>query len=299
MTLRVSSLSHYQQTSQGLQAALARVQQVQQQVSSGKTITRWSDDPASASAAERYRSEEADWTMFGKSATDAKSWLSTADGALQSMSSIMARVKQLGVSASSGALTADSREAIAQEVEQLRDQLKDLGNTTQLGRSVFGGFQPQALAQDAAGNVTFVGDAGQVRRQVSPTVTVAVNVSAKDVFGFTAGAGQDLFSQLTALATATRTANTAGIAGAQSTLETRHADMLKGLAEIGAITNRVDQSVVTGQSALQDLAGLRSEREDVDLADAVMRLSTAQAGYTAALGAASRANLPSLADFLH
>ena len=34
------------------------------------------------------------------------------------------------------------------------------------------------------------------------------------------------------------------------------------------------------------------------MADAVLQLSAAQASYTAALGAASKANLPSLADFL-
>ncbi|MGB8650537.1 MAG: flagellar hook-associated protein FlgL [Mycobacteriales bacterium] len=296
--MRVSSLSAYLQTSQGLQSALGRVQQVQAQVSSGKALTSWADDPANASSAERYRAEEADWSTYQKSATDAKSWLGTADGALQSMSAIMTRVKQLAVSAQSGGLTADSREAIASEVEQLRDQLKDFGNTTQLGRSVFGGFQPAALAQDATGTVTFVGDSGLVKRQVSSTVTLDVNVSAKDLFGFTAGAGQDVFSQLTALAAATRSGNDAAVAASQTTLETRHGDILKGLAQIGATTNRVESAETTGNNALQDLASRRSAVEDVDLADAVLRLNSAQAGYTAALGAASRANLPSLADFL-
>lgn len=297
--MRVSSLSQYLQTSQGLQSALGRVQQVQAQVSSGKTLTSWADDPASASAAERYRAEEADWATYQKSATDATSWLGAADGALQSMSTIMSRVKQLAVSAQSGALTTQSREAIASEIDQLRDQLKDLGNTTQLGRSIFGGFQPAALAQDAAGNITFVGDAGQVKRQVSPTVTLDVNVSGSSVFGFTAGAGQDVFSQLSALSAATRSGNNAAVSAAQTTLEARHDDMLKNLAQVGATTNRVESSQSTGSLAVQDLASRRSAVEDVDLADAVMRLSSAQAGYTAALGAASRANLPSLADFLH
>lgn len=296
--MRVSSLSSYLTTSQGLGAALTKVQDVQRQVSTGKTLTRWSDDPASASAAERYRAEASDYTTYQKSSTDATAWLSAADGALQSMSGIMARVKQLGVSATNGSLTKDSREAIAQEVEQLRNEMRDLGNTTHLGRSLFGGFQPTALSTDALGVVTYAGDAGQVQRQISPTITLAVNVSARDVFGFTAGAGQDLFSQLTDLANAARTGNSAAIATAQSTLEVRHGDILKGLSRVGAATNRVETAQAAGSTALQDLASRRSEVEDVDLADAVVRLNSAQAGYTAALGAAARANLPSLADFL-
>lgn len=296
--MRVSSLSSYLTTSQGLGAALTKVQDVQRQLTTGRTLSRWSDDPASASAAERYRAESADYSTYQKSANDAKAWLSAADGSLQSMSTIMARVKQLGVSASNGGLTQDSREAIAQEVEQLRNELRDLGNTTHMGRSLFGGFQPTALTTDAAGNVTYSGDAGQVMRQVSPTITLPVNVSAKDLFGFTAGAGQDLFSQLTDLANAARSGSTAALATAQTTLEVRHGDILKGLSKIGAATNRVETAQTSGSTAIQDLASQRSEVEDVDLADAAMRLSSAQAGYTAALGAASRANLPSLADFL-
>lgn len=296
--MRVSSLSAYLTTTQNLGSALARVQQVQQQVASGKTLTRWSDDPAAGAAAERYRAQEADWSTYQRSATDAQAWLSTADGALQTMSSVMVRVKQLAVSAQSGGLTADSREAIASEVEQLRDQLRDLGNSTHLGRSLFGGFQSQALSADPQGNVTFTGDAGAVQRQVSPTVTVTVNVSAQEVFGFAAGAGQDLFSQLGALAAATRAGSSTGIQAAQTGLSARHSDILKGLSTVGAVSNRVVVSATAGTQALQDLASRRSEVEDVDLADAVLRMSSAQAGYTAALGAAARANLPSLADFL-
>ena len=295
--MRVSSLSQYFSTTQGLGSALERVQREQQKVAGGKALTRWSDDPAAASTAERYRAEEADWSTYQRSSTDAQGWLSSADGALQSMSSLMARVKQLGISASSGSLTAASREAIADEIDQLRNELQDLGNTSHLGRSLFGGFSGAALIT-VAGTVTYTGDGGQVQRQISPNVTLSVNLDAKDVFGFTAGAGQDVFSQLTALAAATRAGSTAGIAAAQTTLEARHDDILTGLSQVGSITNRVEAAQTAGASATEDLAARRSEVEDVDLADAVMRLTSAQAGYTAALGAASRANLPSLADFL-
>jgi flagellar hook-associated protein 3 FlgL len=291
-------MSQYLTTAQGLSSALDRVQQTQQQLSTGKVLSRWSDDPAAASAAERYRSEEADWQGYQRSAADAQSWLSTADGALQSMSGVLARVKQLAVSAASGALTPQSREAIATELDQLREELRDLGNTTHLGRSVFGGFAANALATGAGGAISYVGDGGAVLRQVSPTVTVAVNVDARDVLGFAAGAGQDVFSQLADLAAAVRSGNGPAVASAQTTLEARHGDVLRGLADVGSAANRVELAQSAGSAALQDLAARRSEVEDVDLADAVLRLSSAQAGYSAALGAASRAQLPSLADFL-
>lgn len=296
--MRVSSISTYLTTSQSLASALERVQKEQAQVGSGRVLTRWSDDAPAASAAERYRAQEADWASYQRTATDAKGWLGSADGALQSMSSVMSRVKELAVSAANGSLTAASRRAIAEEVDQLRTQLRDLGNTTHLGRSLFGGFGANALATDPAGPISWAGDGGAVQRQVSPTITLQVNVSGKDLFGFGATAGEDLFSQLTALSDAVSTNDVPALGTIQGTLQSRHEDILRGLGQVGTTTNRVDAAQTAGGVAVQDLASRRSELEDVDLADAVLKMSAAQAGYTAALGAASRANLPSLADFL-
>jgi flagellar hook-associated protein 3 FlgL len=294
--MRVSTYGSYLVTSQSLASAMERVQNVQTQIGTGKAITAWADDAPAAASIERYRSQEADWASYGRSANDANSWLATADGTLQSMSSLMSRVKQLAVSANSGGLTATGRKAIGDEVDQLRTELRDLGNTTQLGRSLFGGFGADALATASDGTITYAGDGGQVKRQVSPTTTVTVNVSAKDVFGFTSG--QDLFSTLTALSTAARSGDSAALSSLQGTLQSRHDDILSALSNVGTTTNQVDTSLTAGSTALQDLATRRSDLEDIDIADAVLRLNAAQASYTAALGAASKANLPSLADFL-
>ncbi len=294
--MRVSTNSVYLTSAQSLAAALERVTTQQTSVATGKAITKWSDDAPNATSVERYRSQEADLTSFQRSATDAQGWLAAADGNLQSMSSLMARVKELTVAATSGALTSTSREAIAAEVDQLRDQMRDLGNTSHLGRSLFGGFAATALSSNDP--VTYTGDGGGVQRQVSPTITLTVNVDAKSVFGFDLGPGKDVFSQLSALSTAVRTSDNAGVAAAQTALQANHDGVLKALATVGTTTNRVDTAYADGATALQALATQRSSLEDVDYAYAVLQLSAAQAGYQAALGAASKANLPSLADYL-
>lgn len=298
--MRVSTIGTYLTTSASLGGALERVQRSQTQIGSGKAITRWSDDAPAATAAERYRSEEADWTSFQRTATDAQGWLGAADGALQSMSSLMRRAKELAVQAQSGALSGESRTAIADELDQLRTELRDLGNTQHLGRSLFGGFGAKALTTSSSGAITYAGDAGQVSRQVSPTITLAVNVTGAaggdDLFGF--GSGQDVFSTLGSLSTAVRNGDGASVQALQGTLQARQGDILRGLAKVGTSTNRVDTAKDAGNVALEDLASRRSQLEDVDIAKAVLEMNSAQAGYTAALGAASRANLPSLAEFL-
>ena len=83
--MRVSTLTSYYLTTKTLGDALSRVQQEQGKVASGKQLTSWADDAPAASAVERYRSQEADWTSYQRSANDAKSWLGAADGTMAAL----------------------------------------------------------------------------------------------------------------------------------------------------------------------------------------------------------------------
>lgn len=294
--MRVTTNGTYLAMSANLGTALSRVSDVQNKLGSGKQIQSWSDDTPAATAASRYRAEDAEWASYEKVALDAKGWLGSADGTLQSMTSLLTRVNQLAVGAVNGSASADGRQAAASEIEQLRAELVDLGNTRYLGRPLFGGFSSDRALSESGGTISYVGDDGQVRRQVTPTIALTVNVTAKSLFGL--GSGQDVFTTLQKLADAARSGDTAALASGQNALQAAQASVLKGLAQIGATTNRVDAASQANSMAREDLQARRSELEDVDVASAVLQLQAAQAGYQAALGAASRANLPSLADFL-
>jgi flagellar hook-associated protein 3 FlgL len=294
--VRVSTTSTYLRAAQGLGGALSRVQDVSQQLASGKRVNRWSDDAPAATSAGRYRAQEADWQSYRRVATDARGWLDTADGALQSMSTALARLTSLATSAVNGALSADAREAIASEVEQLRTEIKDLAQTRHLGRPLFAGFGAQAVTTAPDGTVAWAGDGGRVLRQVSPTITLEVNVDGQELLGFSAG--EDVFSTLTSLAAAVRAADAPGLQAGQTALGRAHERVLDGLAKVGTTANRVAAANEAGAVALSDLAARRAELEDVDVAAAVLQLNAAQASYEAALGAAARADLPSLASFL-
>lgn len=299
--MRITTQTVFLTSAQGLGTALGRVAEQSAKLSSGMSIAKWSDDAPAAATAEALRSQEADLASFARSAEDAQGWLNSADGALQSMSSLLTRVRELATSAHNGSLSASNRDAIADEVLQLRTQLRDLGQSSYLGRPLFGGFggeSGRALATDGTA-VAWAGDSEPVRRQVSPTVLVQVNVDGRALFGFDDdNGGSDVFATLQTLADAVRTNDTVTAGELQDRLAV-HADAVgRGLAQVGATTNRVDAVLSAGQVSLVDLAARRSGLEEVDIAEAVLKLNAAQASYQAALGATAKSNLPSLADFL-
>src|SRR5262245_59679841 len=99
--MRVTQQTMHQTVLSGLQSSLGRVSKAQAELASGKRINNYSDAPADASAAMRMRSEENDWTSFGKAADDGIAWLNTQDAALQDASTLMRRVRELVIASGS------------------------------------------------------------------------------------------------------------------------------------------------------------------------------------------------------
>lgn len=299
MTLRVPSSTSYDRLERGLGTALTRVQKLQQQLSSGQNIDKLSDDPVGAAAGMRLRAETAAWDSYNRSADDAQATLGVTGSTLQSASTLMTAIRQVAVSGSNGALDSTARAAAANQISAYKDQLADLANTQYLGRAVFGGHRATAVEQTGTPPAyAYAGDSGSVSRQVSPSVTMAVNLDGRQVFGFAAGTGQDVFATLDALETAVRTGDQPGLVAAQTGLAARAGDITAALGTVGSMMNRVSAATAVGQDTVDRLAEQRSKIEDIDIASTVLHLQEASNAYTAALGAVAKADLPSLANFL-
>jgi len=296
--MRVTSTTSYITMRENLTSALGRVAEANNDLASGKRINKWSDAPSDAVTASRYTSQEADWAAYQHASGDASRWLNTADGALQSVSTAMQRVRQIATNGINGSLGQTSRDALAEEVLALRDHLVDVANTKIGDRGLFSGFQDTAVAK-VGGAWTYAGDTGAVQRQIGPSMTVTVNLPGSEVFGFDAGAGNDLFSALDKLAADLRSGDTAGITAGQNLLQTRSEGINRSLGQLGALQNRVDRQQDLGTSTVDDIKRQRSDLAEIDIAEATLKLKLADTGYQAALAAASRSNLPSLADFLN
>ena len=106
----------------------------------------------------------------------------------------MQRAKTLATTAVNGAMGADSRAALADEITSIRSQLADIANTNVGGRALFAGLQNTAVTQ-VNGTWTFTGDSEAVKRQIGSASTVRVNAEAPRSSD-SAGPGQDVFSVL-------------------------------------------------------------------------------------------------------
>lgn len=301
MNLRVPTSSLYTRLAGGLGASLSRVQQLQSQVSSGQRITKLSDDPIGATTGLRLRAQETDWGAYQRTADDASAILGTADAALQSATNLISKVKNLAISAMNGAYGPSERKAISEEIGQVHDQLVDVANTQYLGRAVFGGHNAVAIRKDTLAGPRGAdwpwssNTAAPVSRQISPAVTIDANIDGIGVFG----QGDDsVFAVLKQLQSDVASGVSSGIVAGQGLLDARFDAVTRTLGEVGALQNRIEAATELGSNILSQVRSQRSQVEDIDLAEAMMRLNAAATGYQASLAAIAKGDLPSLASFL-
>jgi len=283
------------QTNMG--SSLGRLQRTQEKVSSGKEVSRPSDDPSGVASALQFRGSIQRADQLARNADDGLSWLSVADGALTGMQAVLSRARELALRGGSAALNAGDREALAKEVDGLRENALSIANTSRLGRPVFSGNAvPTPPAADVAYSSTFAyqGDAGTVTRMVAEGVSVQVNVTGPEVFG---PPGADVFSALTQLAVNLRT-NPSALPASLTAIDTASTRVLTGLAQVGSRVNQIESARDRTDQIKFGQEGALADIESVDLAKALTDLKLQETAYQAALGVSARSLQLSLLDFL-
>ena len=155
---------------------------------------------------------------INQNASRAGDEVDAADSALQSLSDVLARARELAVQMGNDSYSAADRAGAATEIDGLVQQAVTLMNTNVNGRYIFGGNQDQTAPFDTAGN--YNGDTAVRQVEVAPGVledsSVRADVAVKGV-----GGGVDLFATLQSLSTALRTNNGDAIRGSLTDLDDR------------------------------------------------------------------------------
>lgn len=277
----------------GLQSTASRLSDLQSQLSSGRQITKPSDNPTGTATALGLRAELKRLSQYQNNATDAIGWLTTTDTTLSSAVTQLQTVRTLVLQGlNTGANSAASNEALAQQVDQIRTSLIGLSNASYLGRPIFGGTTATTSAFDSSGK--YVGDTGTVTRTVGPNTSLTINAVGTDVFGPN---GSSVFDVLAGISNSLRT-NPANLTADLAKLDaaTTRISSQQGLA--GSIYQRVQNSQGLLSSSTLTLRSQLSDIEDVDVADLAIKVSSADAAYQAALATTAKVRQVSLLDFL-
>jgi flagellar hook-associated protein 3 FlgL len=166
----------------------ADLSDIQQQLASGKKLLRPSDDPVGAAQVVRLTEQIERINQYKKNSNLLVNSLEQEETVLKSVNTAVDRARVLMLQSGSGIVGTEDRTAIANEINQIKDQVFDLMNSRNpSGEYIFAGFQSGSPAFDfnpsASGNkYNFEGDGGENKIQISDNVSLQKNNSGLDIF---------------------------------------------------------------------------------------------------------------------
>ncbi|BBN98218.1 flagellar hook-associated protein FlgL [Sporolactobacillus terrae] len=295
--MRVTQGMMTNQVLRNISNGYSKVSEYNDQLSSGKKITRPSQDPVVATMGIAYRTDVSHVNQYQKNVTNAYKWLDSSDDTLQQVNDVLNRIRELTNEASTDTYTADQRKAIGTEVDQLTTQLVTLGNTQVGGQYIFSGSDsanPLLTLND--GNVQINDDAidnPDFSVAVNDGIQMAINVNPNQVFT------SDLFANLNQLKDDLNNGASGETISAHLTEIDTHLEQVgTAQADLGAKTNRIDliQNRLNEQKTVA--TKIMSTNEDADYAETIINLNTQQNVYNASLSVGAKIIQTSLVDFL-
>ncbi|GEM_PF-743156 len=161
-----------------------RLLKLQHQASTGKKFDLPEEDPVGSVRSMRLNRVLNENGQFSKNMDEAIAWLSATESALDQATSIIHIVRERVIQGANDTLAQVDREAIADQIDKLREELLQIANTSLGGRYIFSGFKtqskPYALGQ--ASVAIYQGDEGEMAWEIESGETIVVNVPGNQVF---------------------------------------------------------------------------------------------------------------------
>lgn len=169
---------------QDMHGSLKRLMDIQKQIASQKKYNKPSDNPSEVARGMAVGTSLARNEQFQRNMEDAVSWLSNTDKALNQITDIITAIREKVIYACNGALSATDRDAIAKDIEALRDELVQTANFDVEGRHLLSGFDTAtpAFSKSKDGTVAYQGDDGRIQFQIEKGETGLVSLNGRDVF---------------------------------------------------------------------------------------------------------------------
>ncbi|WP_405158015.1 flagellar hook-associated protein FlgL [Paenibacillus sp. FSL H8-0283] len=279
----------------------------QTQMASGMKINKPSDDPVGITYSLRYRAELASNEQYQKNVDSATSWLDFNDTVMDQAGSIVQRLRELTVQASTGTNPQSALDSVKEEVNQLKEQLIDVANSKLNGKYVFNGetydIKPYDFTKDANGSsdttdaASVITDTGKINFIVGESVQLPINVTGNEAFG-NEDEDDNLFVVLNNIIQALSDGDQKELSNQLGTIDSRMDKMLAIRSEIGAKTNRIELMMGRLDDLGVNLTDLQAKVEDADYAELIMKSKIQENIYNASLSAGSKIISPSLVDFL-
>ena len=246
-----------------------------QQLSTGKKINSAADNASGLAISTRMTSQIRGLDQAVRNANDAISMVNTAEGALDEITAMLQRMRELAVQSGTGTTSSEDRSYLNQEYSHLLAEIERVSANTQWnGRDILDG---EAAGSGASSNVAF---------QVGMDPTQVISVTFGNMGSTATMASLNGFNLSTPTAGSAVQAASQVITAADVALEAVSTQR----ATFGAVSNRLTHAVDNLTNVKTQAEGARSRIMDTDYAQSTSELARTQIIQQAGTAMLAQAN---------
>jgi flagellar hook-associated protein 3 FlgL len=194
MGMRISTTNLFDQQTFAIDNLMFTQSTLGNELSGGKKLIDPSDDPSQIAQDLQVRSTIADTTTSAQNTQQAGDELTEVDSTIGELTSALQSARQLAVKAASDVMDPSNKLGVANQVEQIIQQLVGLANTQYGGKYLFGGTNvaavpPVATTGTPVTAVTFSGNEAQTGELYADGEQIGLSTTLQQAFNFNASDG--------------------------------------------------------------------------------------------------------------
>ncbi|RWQ73940.1 flagellin [Bacillus cereus] len=183
--MRINTNINSMRTQEYMRQNQAKMSNAMDRLSSGKRINNASDDAAGLAIATRMRARESGLGVAANNTQDGMSLIRTADSALNSVSNILLRMRDIANQSANGTNTDDNQKALDKEFTALKDQIDYISKNTEFNDKKLLNGDNKTIAIQTLDNAD---TSKQININLADSSTKALNIDTLTISGKTADA---------------------------------------------------------------------------------------------------------------
>ncbi|EJS67152.1 flagellin [Bacillus cereus] len=279
--MRINTNINSMRTQEYMRQNQDKMNNAMNRLSSGKSINSAADDAAGLAIATRMRAKEGGLNVGARNTQDAMSALRTTDSALNSISNILLRMRDLATQSANGTNADKDQDSLNLEFKALQEEIDHIaGKTNFNGKSLLAAAGPDknisVQLSDVASDNLVITAVNASATGLGLTKTIGAPIASSDGGGGTPAAAPSTVDN-----------DAAGAIGELDKAIQKVADMR---ATFGSQLNRLDHNLNNVNSQATNMAASASQIEDADMAKEMSEMTKFKILNEAGISMLSQAN---------
>lgn len=202
LNMRINTNINSMRTQEYMRQNQAKMSNAMDRLSSGKRINNASDDAAGLAIATRMRARESGLGVAANNTQDGISLIRTADSAMNSVSNILLRMRDLANQSANGTNTSENQAALDKEFGALKEQINYISTNTEFNDKKLLDGSNETIAIQTLDNAD---EGKKIDIKLANVSTKSLSIDKLTISGASQKTVDDVAAKFTALSTTTTT----------------------------------------------------------------------------------------------